>query len=308
MIGVDELIGVSQAIVELRTYLPKVACSRATVLIKGATGTGKERVARLIHELGPRTSGSFVAVNCACLPDGLIESELFGHERGAFTNAIISRDGYIRQADGGTLFLDEIGEMSFNAQAKLLRVLENREVMPVGGNRVIPVDLRVMAATNQPLETLVHNGQFRADLYYRLNVACIDLPLLRDRPEDIPILFSHAVNELNKRDDRSVGTPDDELLRCLMAYDWPGNIRELRNLAEAIFIDPPSGKIALKDLPPLFRAMFGQYKTTSLPERQQLANLLKETSWNISEAAKQMNWSRMTLYRKLRKYEINRSR
>jgi two-component system response regulator HydG len=273
----------------------------------GPTGTGKERVARLIHELGPRTHKAFVPVNCACLPDGLIESELFGHERGAFTNAIASRNGYVRQADGGTLFLDEIGEMSPHAQAKLLRVLECREVMPIGSNRAIPVDLRVVAATNQPLEDLVRNNQFRADLYYRLNVACIHLPRLRDRPEDIPLLFNHAVDELNKRDKRSVGTPDDDLLNCLMAYDWPGNIRELRNLVETLFIDPPSGKIALKDLPPIFRAMFEQYRTASLPEKQQLTSMLEETKWNISETAKLMKWSRMTLYRKLRKYEIRRS-
>jgi two-component system response regulator HydG len=284
----------------LRAYLPKVARSPATVLITGATGTGKERVARALHALGPRSRRPFVAVNCAALPDSLIESEMFGHERGAFTGAVSAFKGHVVQADGGTLFLDEIGEMSLYAQAKLLRVLETHEVMPVGAVRAIAVDLRVIAATNLPLEALMQNGNFRSDLYYRLNVARLDLPALKDRPEDIPLLFRHAVEELNRRDQRAVGAPDGELLRCLMAHDWPGNVRELRNLVEAIFIDPPSGYIGFADLPPVFRNMLMRYRTSAPSERDRLMGALEQTNWNKAEAAKQLNWSRMTLYRNWR--------
>jgi two-component system response regulator HydG len=308
MRDVTEMVpGISPAMAALRAYLPKVARSPATVLITGATGTGKERVARALHTLGPRGRRLFVAVNCAALPDSLIESELFGHERGAFTGAVSASKGYMAQADGGTLFLDEIGEMSLHAQAKLLRVLETHEVVPVGAGRAISVDLRVIAATNLPLEALVQNGSFRADLYYRLNVARLELPALKDRPEDIPLLFRHAVEELNLRDRGSVGVPDDELLPCLLAHDWPGNVRELRNLVEAIFIDPPSGCIGLADLPPVFRDMFMRYRTSVPSERDRLMGVLERTNWNKAEAAKELQWSRMTLYRKLAKYHIDRS-
>ncbi len=290
----------------LRAYIPKVARSTATVLITGETGSGKERVARVVHTLGPRGRHSFIAINCAALPDSLIESELFGHERGAFTGAITASKGHIVQADGGTLFLDEVGEMSPHAQAKLLRVLETREVVPVGAGRAVPVDFRLIAATNQPLEALMTARQFRADLYYRLNVARLDLPPLRDRREDIPLLLAHAIDELNVLHRSSVGAPDHELLGCLMAHDWPGNIRELRNLVEAIFIDPPPGRISLNNLPPIFRDMFRHYQRSSSSERDRLIGMLEQTNWNKAEAAKQLKWSRMTLYRKLAKYRVDR--
>src|SRR5262249_29834676 len=166
-------------------------------------------------------------------------AELFGHERGAFTGAVHSSPGHIVRANGGSLFLDEIGEMSLHAQAKLLRTIETRQVIPVGGSREMPVDIRIIAATNQPLEALVEKKQFRIDLYYRLNVARLELPPLEERKEDIPLLFNYMLREFNGREKRSVGEPDHELLRCLMAYNWPGNVRELRNLVEAVFVDPP---------------------------------------------------------------------
>lgn len=303
----EEIVGVSPSIIALRAYLPKVARSAATVLITGATGTGKERVARAVHALGPRGSRPFVAINCAALPDSLIESELFGHERGAFTGAVSAAKGHIVRADGGTLFLDEIGDMSQHTQAKVLRVIETREVNPVGTSRPVPVDVRVIAATNRPLEALVSSGQFRVDLYYRLNVARLDLPPLKDRPQDIPLLLGHAIDELNLRDHRSVEPPDSELLERLMAHDWPGNIRELRNLVEAIFIDPPPGRVGLKHLPPVFRDIFAHYETSSPAERHRLMDMLEQTQWNITEAARQLHCSRMTLYRKLTKYHIDRS-
>ncbi|MHB8789217.1 MAG: sigma-54 interaction domain-containing protein [Desulfobulbaceae bacterium] len=304
----EMIVGSSPAMVRLRAYLPKVARSPATVLIMGVTGTGKERVATAIHQLGPRRTKPFVAINCAALPEGLVESQLFGHERGAFTGAVQGFKGHIVQGGGGTIFLDEIGEMSLNAQAKLLRVLETREVLPLGAGRPLVVDIRFIAATNQPLETLVEQKKFRIDLYYRLNVARLELPPLKERSEDIPLLLKYTIQEMNQRTHCSVGSPDSELLECLMAHDWPGNVRELRNLVEAVFIDPPLGSIGLKDLPPVFRDMFSRYRTTPPSERKKMLDALQNTNWNKAEAAKQLNWSRMTLYRKLAKYRIDRSR
>jgi transcriptional regulator with PAS, ATPase and Fis domain len=300
----ETIVGVSPSIVALRDYLPKVARSKATVLITGETGTGKDQVAEILHSLGPRSHRPFVAINCAAMPDGLVESELFGHEKGSFTGAIGTSKGHILRSNGGTLFLDEIGEMSPYAQAKLLRVIETREVMPVGADKPISVDVRIIAATNQLLENLVEMKRFRADLFYRLNVARLDLPALKDRKEDIPLLLNNAIEELNRRDHCSVGPPEGELLECLMAHDWPGNIRELRNLVEAIFIDPPRGRITLNDLPPVSREVFGRYRMSNSEERDLLVAALRKTQWNKAEAAKQLSWSRMTLYRKMAKYQI----
>jgi two-component system response regulator HydG len=301
------IVGVSPAIVALREYLPKVARSRATVLIVGDTGTGKERVARAVHDLSPRRSGPFVAVNAAAMPDGLVEAELFGHERGAFTGAIGDAKGVFARADAGTLFLDEISEMSRHAQARLLRVLESREVTPVGAVRPVPVDVRVVAATNQPLEELVERGAFRRDLFFRLNVARMELTPLRERPEDIPPLLEHAIGELNRRDGCAVRPPEGECLRRLMEYEWPGNVRELRNLVEATFIDPPRGRIGLADLPPAFRRIFERHVGPSRQERDRMIDALEGANWNKAAAAKQLNCSRMTLYRRLKKYDVERS-
>lgn len=312
----DAMIGDSPAIAAIRNYLPKVARSRATVLITGATGTGKEIVARAVHELGPRCHHPFIAINCAAVSDTLIESELFGHQRGAFTGAIAANKGLILQANRGTLFLDEIDAIAQHAQAKLLRVLETREVLCVGGGRPVPVDIRVVAATNQELESLIESNRFRPDLFYRLNVARIHIPPLRDRKEDIPQLVAGILRDLNRRDNCNVSPPDSEVLQCLMAHDWPGNVRELRNLFEAIFVDPPSGPIGLDDLPTVFRNLFGSYRGDQVSpkmgtlntERVRLMSALQETNWNKAKASTLLNCSRMTLYRKLAKYNIDRSR
>jgi two-component system response regulator HydG len=291
----------------LKAYLPKVAKSAATVLVTGATGTGKECVARAIHAISPRHRNPFVAINCSAIPDNLVESELFGHAKGAFTGAETASKGLILEADGGTLFLDEIGEMSLQTQVRFLRVLETRIVTPVGSARAMPVDARVIAATNQPLEEMIKAGRFRDDLYYRLNVARLHLPRLCERKEDIPFLIASILRDMNKRDSRNVSLPDSELLQCLIEHDWPGNIRELRNLFEVIFIDPPSGSIRLNHLPPVFRNIFASYRTSADIERDRLMGVLQNANWNKAEAAKQLNWSRMTLYRKLTKYNISRS-
>jgi two-component system response regulator HydG len=291
--------------VALRAWLPKVARSSATVLITGETGTGKERVARAVHDLSIRARGRFVALNCAALPEGLVESELFGHARGAFTGAHHAARGQMLDASGGTLFLDEIGDMPLSAQAKLLRAIESREVRPVGGSASVPVDLRVVAATNQQLESLVECGKFRADLYYRLNVARVDLPPLRERMQDVPVLLDAAIAELNARENARVGAPNPELLNCLLSHDWPGNVRELRNLAEALFIDPPRGPIRFVDLPPSFARLFAPYRRNASDERDRLIEALTRTQWNKAQAAKALNWSRMTIYRKLAQHKLN---
>jgi len=290
---------------ELRSYLPKVARSNASVLITGETGTGKERVASIIHELGNRSGQPFVPINCAAIPDALVESELFGHERGAFTGAQVAFTGKFEQADGGTIFLDEIGEMPFQSQAKLLRTLESGEVTPVGSAQTRHVDTRIIAATNQPLEEMIAEKKFRSDLYYRLNVAQLDLPPLRERPADIEPIMKQFIAIFNRENDVSLAGPDKSLLESLSRYNWPGNIRELRNMVEAIFIDPPShAKLGVQDLPIGYRKLIDNFHHNEPAEKEKMIATLKKTNWNKAEAAKQLRWSRMTLYRKLAKYDL----
>jgi transcriptional regulator with PAS, ATPase and Fis domain len=299
------VLGKSPAIAAVRAYLPKVARSDATVLVTGPTGTGKERVASAIHGLSSRKGAPFVALNCAAIPDGLLESELFGWERGAFTGAVQSTKGKAALADKGTLFLDEIGEMTPFAQSKLLRLLETHEVTPLGSTRSWPVDIRVVAATNQELESLVASKRFRDDLYYRLNVARFTLPPLRERPEDIPVYLEAFIEEFNHRRGEQVGNPTPDLAASLASYDWPGNVREVRNFVEGVFIDPPRGRVGFEHLPPAFQTIFANHQATSGAERDALRRVLERTHWNKAEAARAMNWSRMTLYRKLSKHGLN---
>lgn len=299
------LVGSSRSMTDLREYIPKVARSDVNVLITGETGTGKERVAESIHKESKRRDQPFVCVNCAALPDSLIESELFGFERGAFTGAHEGYLGKLRLAGAGTVFLDEIGDMSLAAQAKVLRAIESREVFPLGGRRVVKIEARFVAAVNQDLEPMLAENRFRRDLYYRLNVARILLLPLKDRKEDIPELFGHFLSEFNSRFQSSVRQPTNELLQCLMSYPWPGNIRELRNMIEAIFIDPPNGNVSLNNLPDAFQRLFANYVSDVVPERERMVSALYQTNWNKSQAAAKLNWSRMTLYRKLEKYQIN---
>jgi transcriptional regulator with PAS, ATPase and Fis domain len=299
-----DLVGQSASMVRLRSYIYKVAATDSNVLITGETGTGKECVAESIHRAGRRASQPLVCINCAAIPDSLLESELFGYERGAFTGAQASFAGKLRLAHRGTVFLDEIGEMSPLAQAKLLRVVESREVFPLGANRATAIDVRFIAATNQELEPMVANNGFRKDLFYRFNVARLTLPPLRERKEDIACLFAHFLNHYNTHYGAAVQNPTAELSESLIKYPWPGNVRELRNLVEAIFIDPPCGAIALSDLPDGFRNIFAGYTNTPSDERERLLAVLAATHWNKSQAAAQLHWSRMTLYRKLAKYHL----
>ena len=306
LIGCERLIGQSPSMLTIKSYLFRIAIADSTVLISGETGTGKELVAELIHKNSARNKNPFVCVNCAALPDSLVESELFGYERGAFTGAIALQRGKFELAHGGTVFLDEIGEMNPCAQAKILRTLESKEIYRLGGRKSIPLNMRIIAATNQDPERLVAEEKFRKDLYFRLNVARIHLPPLRERKEDIPYLLAHFLRELGHRFSRSVEGFTDETMAYLLHYDWPGNVRELKNLCEAIFINQPSRTIIFHDLPEPFQRLLREAESLPQDERDRLLSALLSTRWNISKAARKLHWSRMTIYRKIEKYHIKK--
>jgi DNA-binding NtrC family response regulator len=293
---------------EVKAYVLKVAATDCNVLITGETGTGKELVAEMIHRHSSRHQKPLVSINCAALPDGLLESELFGHGRGAFTGADSSYAGKLKAADEGTVLLDEIGDMSPYTQAKILRAVESKEIYPVGGEKGVPLDVRVLAATNQNLEDLVEEGTFRKDLYFRLNVARIDLPPLRDRRGDIPLLLDHYIGKLNEQFGRKVEGFTDETVEVLLRYDWPGNVRELKNVLLGTFIDHPPQRIALWHLPKLFRHRLGEPGFFPQSEQERLLAALFSTNWNKSKAAEKLHWSRMTVYRKMAKYNMRECR
>jgi DNA-binding NtrC family response regulator len=300
------LIATNGPMRHIADYLGRVAESDSTVLITGETGTGKELAATLVHERSRRRAARFVTMNCAAIPDGLLESELFGHESGAFTGATGRREGLLQVAERGTVFLDEIGDMGAQAQAKILRAIESREVYRLGATRPVRLDVRVIAATNQDLERAVEEGRFRKDLYFRLNVARVHLPPLRERRSDIRELLDHYLQVLNRERGAAVEGFAGETRRALDAYDWPGNVRELKNLVEAIFVAPPSREVRLEDLPDAFRARLCA-STGSEAERRRLLDALLAANWNKSRAASMLHWSRMTVYRKMAQHSIVRS-
>jgi two-component system response regulator HydG/two-component system response regulator AtoC len=302
--GNVSLVGDSRLMQETTAYIKKLARSNSNVLITGETGTGKELAAELLHACSARKSEPLVCVNCAALPETLVESELFGHEKGAFTGALTSRGGRFEQAHNGTIFLDEISQMSLHAQAKILRVIENKKVCRVGGQRDVEVNMRSIAASNDDLERLVAEKKFREDLYYRLNVGRVHMPSLRERKEDIPSLVQYYINRLNRTIGSTVQGFTDESWNCLMACDWPGNVRQLKNVVEASFIDLPSREIEFIRLPDQVRRCLLQPLQTVATEKEQLLAALTHTRWNKSQAAAQLNWSRMTLYRKIKKYSL----
>jgi transcriptional regulator with PAS, ATPase and Fis domain len=244
-----------------------------------------------------------VCINCAAIPDALLESELFGYERGAFTGALSMREGLLKQADKGTVFFDEVGDMSVYAQAKVLRAIETKVVCPLGGKRTAAVDIRIIAATNQDLKRLVEEGKFRQDLYFRLNVTRLCLPPLRRRKEDIPLLLTHYLQELNRRFGNEVQGFTEQALTCLIRYEWPGNVRELKNLVEAVMVNHPSQWIDVEDFAELLDHG-PQEEVPQQTERDHLLAVLFATNWNKSKAAQQLHWSRMTLYRKIEKYHL----
>jgi transcriptional regulator with PAS, ATPase and Fis domain len=293
--------------------IARVASTESTVLLRGATGTGKEVIARAIHEESPRRSKPFIAVNCSALAEGLLESELFGHARGAFTGAVGERKGMFEEANGGTLFLDEVGDVSPGMQARLLRVLQEREIVRVGTSRSVPVDVRVVAATHRDLEAMVEDGRFRKDLYFRLKVFQIRVPELKDRVEDIPQLAAAALARWNEKVEpsRRIGGISDEALEVMAAYDWPGNVRELENALERAAVMTPGEEIGPGALPakiterapqPLVQASLPPNPTLEIIERAYIHWVLQAEGGNKTRAAEVLGIDPSTLYRKLLRY------
>lgn len=300
------MVGESSQITTIRDYLSQVAGFNSHVLITGETGTGKELAAAMVHEYSPRANRPFISLNCAAIPETLFESEVFGHEKGVFTGATSRRAGVFAEATGGTVFLDEIGEMPLMIQSKILRLLENGEVRSIGSARAVSVDVRVVAATNQPLEQLVEQGKFRSDLFYRLNIGRVHLPPLRERREDLPSLIAHFLTVLNARMGRQVVGLEPEVHDRLMDYTWPGNVRELKNLLESTLLTIRSSVIGFRDLPERYQTVFSRIQSQPFQERERLVSALAATNWNISKTAQQLDWSRMTVYRKLEHYGLER--
>jgi len=303
----DLLIGESKSMRELKTAVYRISQVASNVLITGETGTGKELVAELIHQQSNRSNHTLVCLNCAAIPESLLESELFGHEKGSFTGASSRRDGLFKQAHKGSLLLDEIGDMSMQGQAKILRALESEQIYPVGGNHPVNVDVRIIAATNQELEKRVKDKQFRADLFYRLNVARVQVPPLRERRGDIELLAYHFIDLFNKRFSMAIKGISNSVLELLNQYYWPGNVRQLKNILEASFINQPKHIIEVENLPLWFCQMvLPKYRNTESleDEKSRLKEAMQMAEGNKSKAAKLLNCSRMTLYRKLHKHKI----
>ena len=288
-----------------------VAHGNATVLLLGETGTGKELIARAIHNRSGRKDRAFIKLNCAAIPSGLLESELFGHERGAFTGAIAQKVGRLELADQGSLFLDEIGDIPLELQPKLLRVLQEREFERLGSTRTKKVDVRIVAATHRDLEEMILEKQFRSDLYYRLNVVPISIPSLRERPEDIPLLVHHFVRQAARRMNKTIDTIPSETMDALMQHQWPGNIRELENVVErAVILSPASVlRVPLRDLQTRVTAGRDGERLQTLVdvERHHIRSILKETRWVVSGprgAAVRLGMNRSTLYFRMKKLGI----
>lgn len=315
--GLGNLIGESAVMEEIFDTIKQVAPTRATVMIQGESGTGKELVAHAIHNLSNRTKSKFIAVHCAALSPQLLESELFGHERGAFTGAMEKRLGRFEQANGGTLFLDEIGEIDANTQVKILRALDPGVFERVGGNQPISVDVRLVTATNKDLGKLVAEGKFREDLFYRLNVVQVTLPPLRERKEDIPLLVNSFLNRFAEQNEKPVRELAADARQSLLDYNWPGNVRELRTAIEHGVVMATGPKITLRDLPlPLrkfspeqgslasarFLVQQGQHLNLHETEQRLMMRALDECNGNVTEAAEKLGISRRTLHRKLKQF------
>jgi len=307
----EDIVGRSPAMIRLFEILPLIAESSSTVLIEGPSGTGKELFARAIHNLSPRRKKRFVAVNCAALPDTLLESEFFGHKAGAFTDAKRDKVGRFALADGGTIFLDEIGDISPALQVRLLRVLQERTVEPLGATEPIKVDIRIVAATNKDLTKLVEDGKFREDLYYRIRVIYLPLPGLKERREDIPLLIDHIIAKYNRLQGKNIAGISFEAMTRLMGYDLPGNIRELENIIEQAFVLCGGEIIELHHLPPELRptatASNGNMGPMNLSamEKNLIAETLQRYNGNRKLAARDLGINTSTLYRKIRDLKID---
>ena len=309
--GFENLLGRSAAMEKVYELIRQIRNSPATVLISGDSGTGKELVARAIHQQSPRRRQPFYPVHCASLAPTLLESELLGHERGAFTGAVSLKKGRFELADGGTIFLDEVGEIPTEIQVKLLRVLETLEFERVGGTKPIKVDVRVLAATNCDLEKRVREGSFREDFYYRLNVVRIHLPPLRERQEDIPLLIDYFIRESNRDNNKEISSVSSRAMHLLQAYDWPGNVRELKNCVESMVVLAKTAELDVDDLPPQLKrseadSAISMPQTLNLQdqERDLILKALLRAGDNKSRAAGLLGISRRTLYRKIEEYGI----
>lgn len=313
----DHIIGKSEEIKSVLSMIERVADSDSTVLVTGDSGTGKELVARAVHYNSNRSEQAFVAINCGAIPSELLESELFGHVKGAFTGAVANRVGRFEMADGGTIFLDEIGDLEPALQVKLLRVLQQKSFEPVGSTKSMTVNVRVIAATNKNLEAEVESGRFREDLFYRLNVIPILVPALRERKTDIPLLFAHFLEQFNANKGRKITGLSADALECLIHYPWPGNIRELENLVERMTILKGQGQIEVNDLPAKYRATASATSETvsfDIPdtgmdfntavdqfENNLILRALEKTNWNRNQAAQLLSLNRTTLVEKIKK-------
>ncbi|HAM11592.1 MAG: Fis family transcriptional regulator [Bacteroidetes bacterium GWE2_41_25] len=306
--NVEDLIGNSEAMIKVLKEIERVAQSNSPVIITGESGTGKELVARAIHSNSQRKFSPLVSVHCGALTESLLESELFGHEKGAFTGAMFNRKGRFEMADGGTIFLDEIATISPKMQIELLRVLETKTFVRVGGNKEITSDFRVICASNKDLNQMVKNGTFREDLYYRLNVVNIKIPPLRERIEDIPMLVDHFIKVYCTSMSRNIMSIDKAALKRLETYDFPGNIRELENMIERAIVIGNEKEIRLKDLP--FERDVASSSIESLDdlEKKFILQILNKYDWNISRSAKALKVDRVTLYNKIKKYDLKPSK
>ena len=312
----ENLIGKNARMQEIYTLITRIADNNATVLLTGESGTGKEVLARAVHQQSNRVSKPFVAVNCAAIPAELLESELFGHEKGAFTGAIATKVGKFELATGGTLFLDEVGSMRLDLQAKILRALQEREIERVGGTRTIKIDVRVLAATNRDLKRAVEEGAFREDLYYRLNVVPITLPDLKDRQEDIPLLANHFMRKFAPESNPHIREISKEAMAILLSYPWPGNVRELENVIERAVALAQSETVSLRELPldisVLGRDMMEDIQRAGLSlreargrfEKQYILSVMEKVQWNQTEAARLLGLHRNTLLWKLQRLGI----
>jgi len=306
LVDVEDIIGQSTALEKVLRDVENIAQSNSSVIITGESGTGKELIARAIHSNSPRKYFPLISVHCGALTESLLESELFGHERGAFTGASFTRKGRFEMADGGTIFLDEIATISQKMQVELLRVLETKTFMRVGGNKELTSDFRVICATNRDLDSMVRNGTFREDLYYRLNVLNINVPPLRKRKEDIPLLVDHFIAKYCKSMSRDLLTIEPSALDHLMNFEFPGNVRELENMIERAIVVGNGKEIRLKDLPMGQEVLSESVESLEELERKHVDKILRKYNWNISRSARALNVDRATLYNKIRKFALRK--
>ncbi len=310
--GIDEIIGKSKKMEEIFELILTIADSESVVMIRGESGTGKELIAKALHAHSKRKYGPFIALNCGSLPDTLLESELFGYEKGACTGAQFKRKGRIEMAQNGTLFLDEIGDISQKTQIDLLRVLQERTIYRLGSTDPINIDIRIISATHRDLESAIKEGIFREDLYYRLNVITIDVPPLRERRDDIPLLVNFFLNKNVMENKKEMSNVSAEAMEKLVSYSWPGNVRELENVIERAVVISKNSELTLNDLPVSIKNTISpnnsreDLRSNSLSEKEKshIISILKRNEWNISKTAKELKIDRTTLYNKMKKYKI----